>query len=307
MTALVNRSEFNIEIDLVRDFTEICREYLVENGYEITLGSDFEIRQQFFNVVKRGILKRPREVLVSKEFRCDYEGEDFSSQINELKHKAESGEDLTPHLSRRVFNAKFNDSLLNNFGIHHFHLGTGCDPNNPKLIKGTKQLVFARVTQDKFYMIQLLDHNAWYDLQLLQIIYDNWPAMLEPFRVKGIAPSRFTEEQMREMMKENINFLITLQDGSTFSPPGGGSTTSGTAQNVTMSNDDIISKIRALEDSTKHNLSEWKSLASRDGKTLGPTLRFKLTRNDRNLVVIEEFSGLSKIVGDFSRVLSLIL
>ena len=158
-------------IDFKKDCAEILRERLKAAGYVVD--SDVVLEQvliKYFNVLKRRIASQPRTVITSKEFACP---EEFKAGLSLIVKKAANGEDLTPHQSRLLMDSNYIDLLLNDWGIHHFHLGTAVKQSG--LIGRTGLLLFARVTAAQFYLLDVLAHQNWTRLRLIEIMHTNWP------------------------------------------------------------------------------------------------------------------------------------
>lgn len=60
-----------------------------------------------------------------------------------LKAKFANGDDVTPHLSSNILNDTYEDYLLNDWGIHHFHLGQNISDG---FAGRTGPLLFALIT-----------------------------------------------------------------------------------------------------------------------------------------------------------------
>lgn len=93
-----------------------------------------------------------------------------------LENKITNGESLFPHQSKSVSNLTSEDCLLYSWSIHHFHLGETLEIGG--FIKRTGPVLFAYVTDDAFYMIDIKQHGTWSDKGLLQTLYENWPSLL---------------------------------------------------------------------------------------------------------------------------------
>jgi hypothetical protein len=69
-------------------------------AYQIDPSESAEnIIMKYYNVHKRRIPPCPRTILISKEFYCPLE---VQAGLNEVLRKAEAGEDLRSHLSKKL-------------------------------------------------------------------------------------------------------------------------------------------------------------------------------------------------------------
>jgi hypothetical protein len=95
--------------------------------------------------------------------------------------------------------------LLYDWGIHHIHFAPG----------GTKDLLFACISPDTAYFITIMDHEKeggsiiWANSDLIEIIHNNWPEILVPYRYKGKENSNITNELRSKLRKSHGNSLIS--------------------------------------------------------------------------------------------------
>lgn len=146
--------EITVSMDFHSDWIALLRERLEEAGYTTGQEEEGEICHLYFNAGKRMVPAQPRRIHLSREFRCP---PDHATGLRFLEDKIRNGADLTPHLSRKILKLSYNDPILNDWGIHHFHLGLTHDAKG--LIEGTPYILLARVTNDQFYMIDVVRHN----------------------------------------------------------------------------------------------------------------------------------------------------
>lgn len=154
-----------------------------------------------------------------------------------LKNEVESGESLIPRMSTSLVKI-FNDHLLNDWGIHHFHLGTKFE--NSGFISRTKHVVFAIITQDKFLLIDIKPHNPapWSDPELLKIIYEVWPEVLQPHYLPGVK-SRVDlskPEHISRLRKAGITTMTSI-GGKVFTLLGGGLVSDGGSVQALVNHD----------------------------------------------------------------------
>ena len=93
------------------------------------------------------------------------------------------------HLERYLFDEQlrspsFNDALLNDWGIHHVHLGTTIDSDG--FVTRTEPVLFARFDSANAYLIDVLPHGSWSLQRLVKDLYDNWSASIKHFRINGV-------------------------------------------------------------------------------------------------------------------------
>lgn len=149
-----------------------------------------EILFAYFSVRRRLIAVRPRHVVWSRELQAHQLGADDRKALDVIALEAIGGVDLTPRLSKFILNPQFNDGLLDDWGIHHLHLSGTVAADG--FVERAGALLYVMVKPDDIYFIYLLDHDAFADDRLLQIVHDNWPGLIAMFRMPGggrISPS----------------------------------------------------------------------------------------------------------------------
>ncbi len=193
-------SKKDIQVDFFHDWTQLLREELRRLGYNIDPSeSDDGVCEKYFNVVWRLVRMQPRTVHVAREFKCPPK---HQAAIDVICNKVISGADLNPYLSRYLPRADYNDLLLNDWDIYHFHLGLSFDRSDRLLLRGTKHLLFARVTDRDFYAIDVRDHRSFEQQDLLEIVHDNWPGAIQQYRIgAGTVEVSITEPSERKQLR----------------------------------------------------------------------------------------------------------
>ena len=220
---------------LFADFVDLCHHELVNARYTIDPSESSDaIALNYFRVQHRRIQAKPRRVRVAKDFVCPPYSQ---SAFDTLRLKAETGDDLGLHQHKDFGKADFDDSLLNDWGIHHLHLSTVM---RGQFVERSGPLLFARITDNEFYCIKIMmhgrGHNPWPRQELLEIIYQNWPHSIGDYQLKdspagmvvGLEDSR-TDEEIAQLRKAGINVPTQRQDGTIHLPVGGGAASDKTS------------------------------------------------------------------------------
>lgn len=218
-----------IKESLMQDFARLWREELESVGFNTSSISDEDIPFKYFTVSLRTIQKKARVIHKPANFSCPI---DLQNGLALLEDKIIKGKSLFPHQSKSLNKLSSEDYLLYSWSIHHFHLGETIEADG--FIKRTGPVLFAYVTDGDFYMIDIKQHGAWSDKGLLQTLYDNWPSLLESWRVNGQTVVNFNSSDIGQLRKAHINTIVELDDGSSFIGPGFGVTTAGTPAEATM-------------------------------------------------------------------------
>lgn len=226
-----------IHIDLVADWTNqaiIKLSTAVANGYSIddsrlnyvlanpTAGTDEErerLLRIYYSHMHRLVYPRPREWKECKGIAVPTE---LLAGWQMLKSEVIGGRNLAPRLSRQSLTLMREDDMLNDWGVQHFHLGTQPSSKYPNLMEGTKELVYAFVTKDVVYAIEIGLHGQWANKQLLEKLVADYPEALEPFKTeaKDIAFDP-DEKATKELRKLHVNGMLKLSTGI-YVPPGMG-------------------------------------------------------------------------------------
>jgi hypothetical protein len=245
--------ELSIDMDFRADFAQYARARLMSAAYQIGPYETAEsIIMKYFNVHKRRITVCPRTILISKEFHCPLE---VQAGLNEVLRKAEVGEDLRPHQSKELFlNPEYNDQLLNHWNIQHLHLDILPHRKYKGLLKRSKLLLFARVTPETMYCINILDHDAWTQQQMLGVIHRNWPDSIAQFRLDEMQGEKLSDQEVRSLRDKNCNVSIAMADGVAYLPIGNGSSSSGISTDVVLACARVRSYFRQLEDVVRTQL-----------------------------------------------------
>lgn len=149
---------------------------------------------------------------------------ELQSGLSGLLAAIHRGDSLAPYLSRSTFKPERTDSLLDDWGLLHFHLGTKFVPSG--LIEGTKVVAFGLVRSDCVYLVDAKPHGpefpaVWVQENFIHIIEENWPALL-PANHAQFTPDRLSSEERLIFRKKSINATVTKASGEVIFPPGGG-------------------------------------------------------------------------------------
>lgn len=278
-----------MEVDFVSEVTAIFGGRLSALGYQLPPNVTGQgVRLRYFNLQHRLIAQRPRRVHRARGFTCPSA---VQTGLTLLEEKITRGEDLRPHLSRGLLNIDYSDGLLNDWGIYHFHLGTTLDVDG--FIVRTGALLFARITEDDAYLIDVRAHGAWTSLSLLKAVHANWPDTIEQFRLRGAVGLAYapgegppTDAEIAQLRRANVSVLHELCPGQVYAPPGGGYATDGTSINVVRASDNLVRSLRDIEDSIRSLENELRQkLRHKDGTELPDPIHVTLIRRENSDMV----------------------
>ncbi|HID7484560.1 TPA: hypothetical protein ACXHWU_002229 [Morganella morganii] len=249
-----------IECDFINDWYSLMRDLLVNhykfNQSDVDAIQDDELPFKYIYLEERLVKKAKRKVYISNSFSCP---SDIKPGWDGLKNKIENGEDLTPYLSKKISNLDYHDKMFNEWGIHHFHLGSRMIGG---FIERTGCLLYALVTSDGVYAINIYQHDNWTRDSILQTIHDDWPNLIDKYKLnQGVMTHGVTPNERAILRKSNINSFFTASNGDIYMPTGGGSVASGYSTRTALiiiktkkKIDSITKAICNLPDECKDNL-----------------------------------------------------
>lgn len=274
-----------ILMDFHSDLAQLARERLLTAGYQIDLSEKPETTiMKFLNVAKHRIAPKPRNVLISKEFSCPPA---LQAGVDEVLRKAARGDDLSPHQSSGYFDPDFNDPLLNDWDIHHFHLETRPHPRNGQLVRRTGSLLFARVADEVLYCINVFDHQSFAWQRMLGILHRNWPESIARFRANGIAGETLTDSNILTLRRSNCNTILAVEDGTAYFSPSGGCSSSRTSIIVMRECARARAYCRNMEKVVSNWLWDYVRQSVAEGKEILRSYQFRLVLRNDSFVAIE--------------------
>ena len=112
----------NIQINLFEELANIFRQDLEDLGYSTTsLRTPEEVTMMYVTTYERLVSKRVRSIEFANGFQVPSH---LQSGFDLLCEKFRNGCSVYQHLSRTTDKMDFQDKMLFDWGIHHFHLGT---------------------------------------------------------------------------------------------------------------------------------------------------------------------------------------
>lgn len=245
----------NIQLQLVSKFENLLIDSM-HNSRIKNINPD-KIILQYCNLRLRLIKPVPRKIFFSKEFLCPDEHEEA---LQLLINKIEKGEDLTPYLSKKINDLDSKDYLLNDWGIHHLHLGIL--ENDKKISPRTNDLLYVVVKNDNLYLLQVMNHKDFVEPNLLKILHNNWPELIEFYRYLGASsvPNNLSKDEIASSRKNGQIYFIEVAKNAVYCSPGGGYASSRDSLKVVRLSDAIHTTLLKMEDDIKSNFSYHKNL-----------------------------------------------
>ena len=223
-----------------QDLSVIMRTELDNAGFDTFGITDDDIPFKYFTVSLRTIQKSPRKIEKAVGFICPA---NLHNGLARLEECIKKGGALLPFQSKSVGKLTTEDNLLYTWSIHHFHLGDSLDADG--FVKRTGPVLFAYVTDDTVYMLDIKQHGAWSNISLLQILHDNWPELIKTWKVPGHPTVSFKSNDIAALRKAHINTIVQLNNGESYLGPGFGITASGSPAEATHKYVDIMHAINS--------------------------------------------------------------
>lgn len=278
-------------VDFTSDWKQYVEHEISSQGYAVDTGEDLRsLSYKFFNLKRRRIAEAPRSVFEAKTFSCPA---DLANGYALLKNKLENGHDVCPHLSKFLLRDDYEDSLLNDWGIHHFHLGE--NPERSGFIERTGPLLFAHVTHDSVYCLGIYPHGSWTQQDLIRVIHENWPAVIAAKKLNGIIGMSHTptDDEIAQLRKAGVQTMVQVAPGIVYAPLGGGYSTAGTSVESTMRVNWYMRLIRNLEDHIKENADKFTAKIRDLGHTHANPPSFSLMIDNQGFFAVEKGSGVA--------------
>lgn len=243
----------NITCDLYSEWINAIRREFTKAGFVHQSMSDRDCAILWQSWNRRLIPAKPRLIKKACSFSCP---PTHQKGLEALEAVFEKGDDIKPWQSRMTEKIEFEDGLLNDYGVLHFHLGDTFD--NSGFIKRTGPLLFAIVRDDTVYAIGIYNHGDWYELDILNIIDRNWPNLLNPVTVKGFdaAYTPKSREEIKALRNSNVCAVISLDSGRMVAPLGGGIATDGTSNDAVHSADHWAKYLRNADNMIIDHIKE---------------------------------------------------
>lgn len=294
-------------MDLVHDFAVMQKEDLNRLGirissewddYRILLNS-YEIKQRRFEP------KGSYQVEYSQELRSKISTLTAAEQeaLRDIEKRLRCGKTLEPFMSKWINKTSMakSDFLLKNWNIYHLHL----EKRNETGKYQNPNLLFFQVKNGVAYFIDIKQHpkgDGWFDKKLFDIIFDNWPWLLN--YQEGFVPTiELTDSEVYNITKSGVTF-VPFRNGSLI-PTNLGVASSGNGIMAVRWADEINNTLRRVEIwlREEEELIQ-KMIEKENGESLQAALDYQLIQYNNQFSVIETHTKkpillLSK---DFSRI-----
>jgi hypothetical protein len=298
-------------INFISDLKEVITEKLSRLGHRPAPEEDIDtLLIRSLNLARRVPPIIEWTVKQSKELAIKSLRPEIRLGLEQFIKKAESGQNLKPHLSKKSDDPDYKDLMFYDWGVFHFHLGTNSNPNHNEFVERTGELLFAIADSNtaRMYLIDIHPHR-FTNQKLLRIVKDNWPEIIEPHtlnRAIGL-PSNWSDDDIGSLRKAGIDPILQISDGPVLMSMGGGITTAGNSRLNKMDADIIKTEVRQLQESfTQPKDGEAAYFKSKYGKNW-EDLKFKVKSFETPMEIEERTTGQVVQFTDFSILLAKLL
>lgn len=272
----------SIKINILQDLASY---YRCQLRFDRNL-SDEEVIVLWLNYEKQSIKIKNWDVKLSSEF-YKY-NENIMFFVNNIKNDAEKGVSLSKYTSKRKKKKGFKDSLLLDWGIHHFHLGETVYNNESKrtsaYVTRSKELLYVYPHKNTLYFIAVMNHAQFYDKKLLEIIDKNWSGVIPMSYDDSLSCSELTDKNIKILRERNTNYCLPINGGYTMTP-GGGTVGNGISTNASLSASAMINSLRNFEELLKDNEQQVRNIIENYRYCPVEVMDFSLSNLDQERIV----------------------
>lgn len=295
-------ADADLELDFLADWHAFMRNSLRQVGFAVVPAGGQELEIAHFNLLKRIVPMTKRRVHVAAGVVCPPE---HLAGYQELTRKVQDGEDLRPYHSKGILKVDYNEGQLNDWGIHHLHLGAKLEPAGV-FIERTGPVLYARFGSSDAYFITIHEHGAWSDLKLLEELDANWPDLLVSIPTISARGPNPTESEIAAARLGGVQALVHV-NGRVVMPMGGGVTTksgkgSAVGSSVISDMDRCHNEVRRFEALVVANKDQVFAKAKAKGVALQRPVRMRLhVRSDSVAIAITADNAFGFPLGPLSR------
>lgn len=220
-------------MDFFSDLMLIVKDNLDSENiqYDPALISDDpkNVFMQYLDYRNRRISNVPRIVHYSAEILASDEFSEYKDKVENLERIATIGGNLSPFQTRQLYNLDFTDPLLNDWNIQHLHLGDHLDEE--LFCSGTSSLIYGFFNETDAYFIAIMDHHSFSELNLLEIMDNNWPTIIDKHVAHYIVDVQYhyNSQEIHQLRKAGVLGIVRLNSGKVLMPMGGGYSTAHTS------------------------------------------------------------------------------
>ena len=280
-----------------RDLERIMKSQFDRLGIIYEDGLDIgRLATSYLEMVNRRIYPIPRKVLLSDRIhhsmgellRVAGNDPEIKKKVRDardtmfmLRRLLERGENVNRFLGRGIGHAsgtRSHDSLLWDFGLHHFHLCKTVMPDG--FVERSDHLLFAVLTNEAAHFVDVMPHRhpqrlEWVQQDLLSVVHANWPELVAPYVLRGVLPSPVSDTELKELRRKHVNHASEL-GGAAVAPLGGGTMSDGSSVMCRYWAGQLLNEVQRHQDFFEKNSFELARKARQRGLSDERLVEFEL-------------------------------
>lgn len=246
----------NFEDDLRLEIQRVC----FENGIKINLKSELrKLLLDYLTVRTKIIEPKIRKIFISPVLDKQKINHPKRKEIEQIILSAKTGQDLNKFQSRKLFETNFHDHLQNEWNIYHFHLSTEIS-NQGYFVKSVNSLLFAYIDEKNIVFLGCATHikGIFGDVKWIEILHDYFPKIIEIYKdekLSDISP-KLNAIQTQSLWNNGFSLGMTKVRDTVYHNPGIGRAVSGHSLNVSLTANDIIRWLHAINKELTDSINE---------------------------------------------------
>lgn len=206
---------------------------------------------------------------------------EFQSAYSAIKSDIEAGNPLIKYQSRKLKQLDYDDDMLSHWGIQHLHLSSECQKDG--FVKRTGELLFVHFDGAYAHIIGIFNHRSWCDLDLIEIMHENWADRMAVFRMDS-GMRKLTETEYKALRAKHANANIIVNDGTEYMNPGCGVTANGSPINAVINSQKVIAMFNQQFETIKANMPQILEFAQCSEDLNSATIGLEMDNETKQLV-----------------------
>ncbi|MCX7044288.1 MAG: hypothetical protein NTX50_02225 [Candidatus Sumerlaeota bacterium] len=229
------------------------------------------IMERWADIRTKQIMPAPRNVVKSRRLQAACPAPDFQAVLSRIEAECAQGQDLNHRLNKAFFRAEYTDFLFADWRIYHLHISGA--PDGKYFMQPSSHLLFVVFRDANAYWVDIRPRGEDYkslQKELLTLIHEEWPELLEPYRVQDFnetsAPS-FSPSKMNLLRNAGVNIIQRIGN-RLYSPIGRGASRDTVSASAIMEMSRLMRYVKSANAFVMRNQNAIVSqIAQKTGKT----------------------------------------
>ncbi|HDM8218922.1 hypothetical protein HPK20_10675 [Vibrio fluvialis] len=263
--------------EILDDYTRYCERKILDE-FKVDTPTHYEPIYSYQRYKCRIIDSIPREVKEANSFIVPNK---FQSAYTAIKSDIEAGNPLRKYQSRKLKQLDYDDDMLSHWGIQHLHLSLECQSDG--FVKRTGELLFVHFDCAYAHIIGIFNHRSWCDLDLIEVMHENWADRMSAFRMDS-GMQKLTEAEYKTLRNKHANANIIVNDGTEYMNPGCGVTANGSPINAVINSQKVIAMLNHQFETIKANMPQILESAQCSEELNSATIGLEVDNETKQLV-----------------------